>query len=352
MERLYLEPIAPPSRDAEQAARARWDSLAKPLGSLGLLEDAIVKIAALRGTADVSLGMRGVIVMCADNGVVCEGVTQTGQEVTAIVAENMTHSDSSVCRMARLANADVTPVDIGMANRAAGVLNRSIAPGTGNIAVGPAMTREQAERAIDVGVELVREYHARGYRILATGEMGIGNTTTSSAIASALLRRPVSEMTGRGAGLSDDGLIRKINAIERAFEVNKPDLDDPLDILAKLGGFDIAGMCGMFIGGAIYRVPIIVDGFISAVAALLARRLRPECEIAMFASHVSAEPAARMTLEATGLEPLICAGMRLGEGTGAVTLLPLLDMALAIYGDMRTFDDIGIDAYEHFDEVE
>ncbi len=349
MERLYLGCIAGASADAEAEARRRWDSIAKPLGSLGLLEDTVVKIAALTGNADVSLDRRAVVVMCADNGVVCEGVTQTGQEVTAAVAREILRSESSVCRMAEVAHADVIPVDIGMVEPVEGVADHSVARGTANIAAGPAMTREQAERAVDVGVAMVRDLAAQGYRILATGEMGIGNTTTSSAIASALLDRPVVEMTGRGAGLSDAGLRRKIAAIERAFEVNRPDRSDPFDVLSKLGGFDIAGMAGMFIGGAIYRVPVLVDGFISAVAALLAQRIRRECAISAIASHVSAEPAASLALSAAGLKPLICAGMRLGEGTGAVALLPLLDMALAVYGGMTTFGDIGIAAYEHFE---
>jgi nicotinate-nucleotide--dimethylbenzimidazole phosphoribosyltransferase len=337
--------IAAPDEAAMNAAQARWDAIAKPLGSLGLLEDAVVRIAGLTGSADVSLHKRAVLVLCADNGVVAEGVTQTGQDITALVAGNIAAGDASVCRMSAVAGADVIPVDMGMVYRARSVMDRRIAAGPHNMAEGPAMSRAQAETALTTGIELVREYKSLGYRIFATGEMGIGNTTTSSAVAAVLLGLPIRDVTGRGAGLSDDGLIRKIRAIERAVAVNAPDPSDALDVLHKLGGFDIAGLAGVFLGGALYRVPVLVDGFISAVSALVAARLCPQAVCAMLASHVSAEPAAKMTLEALGLEPLIRAGMRLGEGTGAVCALPLLDMALAVYKEMQTFGGIGMEAY-------
>lgn len=339
--------VAPVNPEVTRCALARWTNLAIPLGSLGLLEASIVKIAGLTGTDKVDISRRAVLVMCADNGVVAEGVTQCGSDVTQIVAENIARGNSSVCRMADIAHAAVIPVDIGMNSRSEvpGILDRRVGPGTGNIAVGPAMSRKQALQAIEVGIDLVRQKKEQGYSMLATGEMGIGNTTTSSAVASVLLRRPVSDVTGRGAGLSDTGLKRKIKVIEQAIECNKPDPSDALDILHKLGGFDIAGMAGVFIGGAIYRVPVMIDGFISAVSALLAERLCPACGCSMISSHVSAEPAGYMALEALDLKPLITAGMRLGEGTGAVCAWPLLDMALAVYNDMSTFSDIGIDAY-------
>ena len=337
--------ILAPDEGAAQAARARWDAIAKPLDGLGLLEDAVVRIAALRGIPDVKLGKRAVVVMCADNGVVAEGVTQTGQEVTAIVAGNIARGDASVCHMARVARADVFPVNMGMVHPAEVPLDFAIAPQTGNIAEGPAMSRAQAEQAIAAGLAIADDLAAQGYDIIATGEMGIGNTTTASALAAVLLGLPVGEVTGRGAGLSDEGLSRKVAAIERAIAVNEPDADDALDALAKLGGFDIAGMVGLFIGGAVHRIPVLVDGFISAVAALVAARLCPRAGQAMLASHLSGEPATHLVLEALGLDPLICAGMHLGEGTGAVAALPLLDMALAVYGGMVSFDDISIEAY-------
>jgi len=342
-----LSSVWPADCAAARSAKERWDSLARPIGSLGLLEDSVIRIAALTGTDEVRLGKRAVFVYCADNGVVKEGVTQTGPEVTAVVAGNLAKGDTSVCRMAAVARCEVVPVDMGMLAPVDDerIVRRRIAAGTGNIAAGPAMTREDALNAIIAGVELVKEYKDMGYGILATGEMGIGNTTSSSAVAAVLLDRPVTEVTGRGAGLSDEGLKRKISAIERAIEINRPDSSDAVDVLMKVGGFDIAAMAGTFLGGAIYRVPIIVDGFISAVSALIAKRICPNAICAVLPSHVSAEPAGMMVLNALGLTPLITAGMRLGEGTGAVALLPLLDMALSVYHDMCTFDDTGIEAY-------
>lgn len=341
-----LKGISGPEERAMQAARDHWNGIAKPIGSLGLLEEDIIRIAGLTGDARVRLGKRGVLVFCADNGVVAEGVTQTGQEVTALVAGNMTRKDSSVCRMAEVARAEVFPVDMGMASPAEGVRDLHLRRGTGNIAVGPAMSRIEAAKAIQIGIDLVGELKAQGYGIIATGEMGIGNTTTASAMAAVLLGLEPAAVTGRGAGLTDAGLIRKVEAIRRAIEVNRPDPADALDVLSKVGGLDIAGICGAFLGGAIHRVPILIDGFISAVGALAALRLAPESRCAMLAAHVSAEPAARMVLEALELKPLITAGLRLGEGTGAVAALPLLDMALAVYDGMVTFENIGMDAYE------
>ena len=286
-----------PDLEARAAAQRRWDSIAKPLGSLGALEKLIMDMAALIGSPDVGIAKRAVVVCCADNGVVREGVTQTGQEVTARMAGEMVKMNSSVCKMAQAAHCDVLPVDLGMVRR------------------------------------------------VVSGEMGIGNTTTSSALVAALLNLPAETVTGRGAGLSDAGLHRKIWAIERAITVNKPDPRDPLDVLSKLGGLDICGMAGLFIGGAIHGVPVIIDGFISAVAALLAQKLCPGCDVAMIPSHCSEEPAAKRVLMVLNKYPIIFANMRLGEGTGGVCLLPLLDMALAVYGGHATFDAVGIDAY-------
>ena len=337
--------IRPPSERAMADARARWDSIAKPLGSLGRLEDAVVRIAGLTGSADVCLNRRTVVVFCADNGVVAEGVTQTDASVTAIMAAGIARGDSCVCKMAAAANADVLPVDIGMATPAAGVRNLCIARGTGNLARGPAMTRAQAERAILCGVRLAEELHAVGCRVLITGEMGIGNTTSSAAVASVLLGLPPETAVGRGAGLSDLGLLRKLAAVENGIRVNRPNPADALDVLIKVGGLDIAGMAGLYLGGALYRVPVVVDGLISAAAALVAYRLCPACACAMLASHVSAEPASAALLSAVGLSPLITAGLRLGEGTGGVCLLPLLDLALSVYRDMSTYGDVGIEPY-------
>lgn len=333
--------------DSEHAARARWDGLAKPLGSLGLLEDAIVQIAELTGSANVDLSHRKLLVLCADNGVVVQGVTQTDSSVTAAVARALAAGESTVCHMARTADCQVIPVDMGMVDfpGAPGVLNRRVRNGTADITQGPAMSREECVRAIEAGVELVREQKEAGASILAAGEMGIGNTTTSSAVASALLGRLPAEMTGRGAGLSDAGLARKIAAVERAISVNRPDPDDPVDVLSKVGGLDLAGLCGVYLGGAKYQVPVLLDGFISAAAALCAVGLRRSAAKALLASHVSAEPAGALLLAALGKKPLITAEMRLGEGSGAVAALPLLDMALAVYSSGHTFGAMGMEPY-------
>jgi nicotinate-nucleotide--dimethylbenzimidazole phosphoribosyltransferase len=339
--------IPSPDRAAAEEAARRWDAIAKPLGSLGLLEKMVIRIAAVRRDADVQLKKRAVLVLCSDNGVVAEGVTQTDSSVTMAVARNLTQGQTAVCRMAAVAGADVLPVDMGMLTRPdfAGVLDCHIADGTCNFTVEPAMTREQATEAIERGIGLVRDCKARGYDILATGEMGIGNTTTSSAVAAALLPAPTRAVTGRGSGLSDAALQRKIAVIEGAIRMHRPDRCDALDVLAKLGGFDIAGMAGIFIGGALYGLPVVIDGFISSVSALVAVRLCNRAAYAMLASHVSGEPAGGLVLEALEIDALIRAGMRLGEGTGAVAALPLFDMALAVYHSSSSFADIGMDAY-------
>ena len=343
-----LKRIGPADENARREAHRRWDACMKPLGSLGLLEKALEDIAALTGSADIELKERAVLVLCADNGVVAQGVTQCGSEMTGVVARNLAVGITSVCRMAAEADCRVVPVDMGILDfpGCGGVLPRRIGNGAGDITQGPAMSREQAERAVLTGMELVREQKERGVRLLATGEMGIGNTTTSSAVASVLLNRPAAEMTGRGSGLTDEGLGRKIRAIERAIAVNRPNPADAADVLAKVGGFDLAGLCGVFLGGALYQVPVLIDGFISGTAALCALRLCPHAGKAMLASHVSAEPAARYVLEALGKEPLITAGLRLGEGTGAVAAMPLLDMAKAVYASGYTFDSSGVEPYQ------
>ncbi|HIT08330.1 MAG TPA: nicotinate-nucleotide--dimethylbenzimidazole phosphoribosyltransferase [Candidatus Merdivicinus faecavium] len=347
-----LSAILPPDEEAMRASKTRWDSIAKPLGSLGKLETEITRIAGLTGSAEVDLSRRAVLIFCADNGVVAQGVTQSGSEVTATVSENFTRGAASVCAMARAAHTEVYPVDIGIAREmdAPGLIDRKIRFGTADMTEGPAMTREEAIRAIQTGIDLVGELKAQGVRIIATGEMGIGNTTTSSAVVSVLLDKPVETVTGRGAGLDSAGLRRKIAAIRRAVESNRPDPSDPIDVLSKVGGLDIAGIAGAFLGGAIHRVPVVVDGFISGTAALVALRLCPAAKCAVFASHVSAEPAGRMVLDAIGLSPMITADMCLGEGTGAVSLFPLLDMGLAVYREMRTFDAANIETYTYFED--
>lgn len=344
--KTLLKAVAPPDETARAAAHAHWATLAKPLGGLGLLETMVEDAAALTGTETPDLAHRAVLVLCADNGVVTQGVSQTDASVTRAVLENLTARRTSVCRMAAVAHCAVVPVDMGIAGApVAGAVDCRIAPGTADFTQGPAMTRAQAVQAIACGMELVRAQKRQDVQMLATGEMGIGNTTTSSAVASVLLDRPVQEMTGRGAGLSDGGLRRKIYAIQRGITINHPDAADPLGVLAALGGFDIAGLCGVFLGGALENVPVVMDGFISGVAALCAVRLCPAAAKAVFASHVSSEPAARLVLETLGKKPLITADLHLGEGTGAVASLPLWDMALAVYNGCYSFTEGGIAPY-------
>lgn len=338
--------IRPADRDAMENAQKRWNSIAKPLHSLGKMESLVIRIAGITGSADIDIRKKALVAMCADNGVVEEGVTQTGQEVTAIVAENFLSGDTSACVMCRQCGTDVYPVDVGMAVDTKVSTEFKVMHGTHNMTKGPAMSREEAVKAIEAGIEMARRLKEAGYGILATGEMGIGNTTTSSAVAAVLLDRPVEEMTGRGAGLSSEGLQRKINAIKTAVRINSPDPSDPVDVLAKVGGLDIAGLAGVFLGGAAYRIPVVMDGFISCAAALAAQKICPQASDYMIASHVSKEPAAELILKALGKEAVIHGDMCLGEGSGAVALFPFLDMGIAVYESMSTFEDIKVDQYE------
>lgn len=345
MERINK--ITAPDKAAMDNARQRWNNIGKPLHSLGLLEEAVIKIAGIRGNANVFLNKRRTVVFCADNGVVCENVTQSDSSVTAVVAKAIANGTSSINRMAQAFNADVLPVDIGIACEISNekILCRKISFGTENIAKGAAMTLEQAIKAITVGIDIAESCAENGFDIIVTGEMGIGNTTTSSAVASVLLNACPREVTGRGAGLDNRGLERKINVIDRAIVLNCPCKNNAVDIISKLGGYDIAGMTGLFLGGAIYKIPIVIDGFISAVSAALAEKINPLAKEYMLCSHVSKEPAGRKILDLIGLKPLITAELALGEGTGGILLLPLLDGALSVYNSAHSFDDLQIERY-------
>ena len=334
-----LKKIRPADRKSMEEARARWRTVGKPLFSLGRLEDAVIRMAGIKGTSSYTLEKKALVILCADNGVVEEGVTQTGQEVTAIVTENFTKKAASVCFMSEVAG---VARDVDHVTRP----EYKVAYGTKNMAREPAMTREEAERAILTGIRLVQELAEKGYDIIATGEMGIGNTTTSSAVVSVLLGRDPEEVTGRGAGLTTEGLRRKVDAIRRAVRFNAPDPADAVDVLAKVGGLDIAGLTGVFLGGAICHIPIVIDGFISSAAALCAARIAPDCGDYMMPSHRSNEPAGGMVLEALGLSPFIDCGMSLGEGSGAVAVLPLFEMGLEVYNRMSTFEEIKVEQYE------
>jgi nicotinate-nucleotide--dimethylbenzimidazole phosphoribosyltransferase len=334
--------------DEMEKAQKRWDSIAKPLGSLGKLEDIVIRLAGISGHDAIDLSKKCVLVMCADNGVVDEGISQSGSDVTRIVAENMTQGMTTVNILSQSCGADVFVVDIGIRTDVANerMLHRKVMYGTKNLSREPAMSRSQALQAIRTGIDLVGELKDKGYRMIATGEMGIGNTTTSSAMTSCLLNRSAAEVTGRGAGLSSSGLEKKIQVIEAAIKIHRPDPLDPIDVLSKVGGLDIAGLTGVFLGGGVHRVPVLIDGFISSVAAYTAQLLCPESKHFMFATHLSKEPAGKLLLDALKLPHLVDLDMCLGEGTGAVTAFPLFDMALSVYRRMSSFEEVKIDAYQ------
>lgn len=340
-----VKPLDAPSMEA---AGKRWDSIAHPLHSLGLMEDLVVQIVGITRSQDINIEKKALVSMCADNGVVEEGVTQTGQEITALVGENFLRGDAISSIFSKLAGADHFPIDVGMVVDTQ-VPRKKVAYGTKNMAKEPAMTYEQAVQSIEAGIQTAVELKDQGYRLLATGEMGIGNTTTSSAMAAVLLNQPAEAVTGRGAGLSSAGLEKKIAVIDHAIRTYGPNPADPVDVLAKVGGFDIGGIMGLFIGGAAVGIPVVIDGFISGVAALAAAGICPQAKDYMIASHVSQEPAAHMILEALGKEAFLHGHMCLGEGSGAVALFPLLDMAVAVYEKMSTFCDINMEEYKHLD---
>lgn len=340
--------IEKPDEKAMQTAASRWNDVAKPLHSLGRFEDIIIKIAGITKEAAFRADPKVLVVFCADNGVVEEGVTQTGQEVTATVAENFLKGETTAAVMCRKAGVQLVPIDVGMAVDTRVRRCKKTACGTNNIAKGPAMTKLQAETAIEAGICVAEEVAGQGFRMAAAGEMGIGNTTTASAVTSVLLGLPVPMMTGRGAGLDDERLKKKIRVIEKAIEINAPDADDLVDVIAKLGGFDIAAMCGFYLGCAANHIPVLLDGIVSCVAALAAVRICPAVNDYLIASHVSAEPAADELLEALGKKAPLDAGMFLGEGTGAVCLFPLIDMAVDVYRSMSTFKEIEVEPYKDY----
>ena len=340
--------VRPLDAAAMQAAEAHWDSLAKPRRSLGVLEQIVIRLAGITGSANIAPLKKAVLIYCADNGIVEEGVTQTDSSVTAAVALNFTKGIASINALSRVAGADVCPVDIGIASEinCPGLMKRKVAYGTKNFAKEPSMTREMAIQAIQTGIDLVREKKQEGYTLLVTGEMGIGNTTASSAVFAALEGVDPEQVTGRGAGLTQAGVQHKIQVIRDALALHRPDAGDVIDVLAKVGSLDLCGIAGTFLGGAVYRVPILIDGFISAVAANCAVRLVPACRDFLFATHCSAEPAGKMALDALGMQACLQCGMFLGEGTGGVIGAKLFDFALAAYGEIADFTKAAVEAYE------
>lgn len=350
LEELRNYRIEPISQEIYKKVKSNWDQVAKPLDGLGQFEELLAKIGAIHGSIQLNIAKKAIVIMCADNGIVAEQVSQSGQEVTANVVELMGQNRTSVGKMAKSIGADVIPVDIGInsSRRFSGVMDQKIRCGTRNFHKEPAMSEKEALTAIQAGIDQAAHCKVQGYRLIGIGEMGIGNTTTSSAVAAALLDCPAAEVTGKGAGLSDEGLVHKRQIIQEALERYQFRKDETLRILATVGGLDIAGLVGVCIGGALYHLPIVLDGFISSVAALTAKRLLPGVEGFFIPSHTSREPAAGRILKELGLLPVLDAGMALGEGTGAVMMFALLDMALTLYEDPTTFSDMALEQYTRF----
>lgn len=332
--------------------KEKLDGIAKPLDGLGKFEHLIAQIGAIKKTTKISIQKKAVLVMCADNGVVEEKVSQSGKEVTLAVAKAMGVNNSSVGKMAAVAGVDVIPVDIGIDTDEVipGVLTRKVAKGTKNFAKEPAMTEEEVLKAIETGIQLVQQCHRDGYEILATGEMGIGNTTTSTAVAAALLDLEVEQVTGKGAGLTDEALKRKCRVIEEAIEKYSLREADAFTILKTVGGLDIAGLTGVFIGAALEQIPVVIDGVISAVAALLAETLCKGAVNYMIPSHKSRELAEAAIMKKLHLDPVLDADMALGEGTGAVMMMSLLDVALGVYLKGASFANFEIEQYKRYEE--
>jgi nicotinate-nucleotide--dimethylbenzimidazole phosphoribosyltransferase len=343
-----LDSIAPPSQDGESAARRHLDSLTKPPGSLGRLEEIALRLAVLRGRAP-EVARPVIFTFAADHGVVAEGVSAYPQVVTAQMVENFTRGGAAVNVLARQAGARVVVADFGVASplgRSPELVECSIGPGTANIAAGPAMTRSEAIHAIETGARLAGEAMDAGADLLATGEMGIGNTTTASVITAAITGAAPEQVTGRGTGVDDATLARKLAVVRRALEDNRPDPRDGLDVLAKVGGFEIGGLVGVILAGAARRVPVALDGFIAGAAALLAVTLAPASRHALFASHRSAEPGHALALEHLGLEPYLDLALRLGEGTGAALFIHLARAAALVWNEMATFKAAGVSESE------
>lgn len=347
--------IDEPDKAIYAAAKEKWDGVSKPIDGLGDFETLICRIAAIRRQLCPEVTKRTAVIMCADNGIVEEGISQSGKEITKAVAEALGNSISSACSIGRAVKADVIAVDIGIdtEDEIKGVRNLKVARGTRNFLKEPAMTEEETIRAISAGIKLAEELSKEGVDMLATGEMGIGNTTTSAAVLTALLRAEPDEFVGRGAGLSDEGLCRKKEVIKRAlskysFEAAKSEAERFFWILRTLGGLDIAGLVGVYIGAAKSHVPVVIDGVISSTAALLAEKLVPGTVDYMLPSHSGREKGNLAALSALGLRPYINGNMALGEGTGALMLFPLLDVVMDYYKNGASFEDYEIESYERF----
>ncbi len=358
-EELFAVEIKEPDAEIRRLSKERWDGLAKPIDGLGFFEEMVSRIAAAQGSVIPDLTRKALIVMCADNGVFEEGISQTKQSVTRDVAGLMGEGKSSVGMMLKGRGVSSFIYDIGIncEDSPRGVLDVSIRKGTGNFVKESAMTEAECLMAIETGIRAAGKCSEGGYGIIATGEMGIGNTTTSTALLCALKGLDPAEYTGRGAGLSEEGLQNKIRVIERGIRLHRGDRareaaasrEEVFEMLQDLGGLDIAGLTGVFIGGGIYHIPVVIDGLITAVAALIAEWLVPGCQGYMIASHLGREKGMEMILDELSLKPVINAGMALGEGTGAVLLLPMLDMVMSLYSAGTAFSDTQIQQYERFE---
>ncbi|MDK2980344.1 MAG: nicotinate-nucleotide--dimethylbenzimidazole phosphoribosyltransferase [Chloroflexota bacterium] len=342
---MHIPSIPPFDQAAADLARERQGQLTKPAGALGRLEALSIQLAGMTGRMQPDFARRAVILMAADHGVALEGVSAYPPAVTVQMLANIANGGAAVNVLARQQGARVVAVDVGVAADTSvlpGVLQRKLAAGSANLRYGPAMSRALAEAAIQTGMQVLAEQAAKGLDLVALGEMGIGNTTAAASLGVALTGASVDTMTGRGTGLDDAGLAHKVSVIEEALAVNAPDPHDPLDALAKLGGLDIAALAGVVLAAAARRIPVLVDGFISAAAALIAVRLAPEAQNYLIASHLSVERGHAILCEALGLEPLLDLQLRLGEGSGAVLAMPLVESAARILAEMSTFAEAGV----------
>jgi nicotinate-nucleotide--dimethylbenzimidazole phosphoribosyltransferase len=342
-----LAEIKPVDAALEKVARAELDNLTKPPGSLGRLEDIAARWCLIAGSTKkpLVLGRKKIFTFAGDHGVADEGVSAFPKAVTPQMVRNMLAGGAAINALSRHAGAESCVVDMGVDDpleNAPGLVRRKIRRGTSNIARGPAMSREEAVRAVEAGIELAQAAAAECVGLLGTGDMGIANTTPSSALFAALLPCPVEEITGRGTGIDDAGLARKVAVIKRALEVNRKGLSDPLGALAAVGGFEIAGIAGLVLGGASRRVPVVVDGFISSAGALVACRMKPEVRDYLFFSHKSKEAGHAVFLRLFGAAPLLDLEMRLGEGTGAALAMGLVEAAVKVYNEMATFRSAGV----------
>ncbi len=342
--------VQPLDEKAMAAARARQANLTKPRGSLGRLEALSVQLAGIAGRSLPRVDRKAVVVLAGDHGVAAEGVSAYPPEVTAQMVLNFLGGGAAVNVLARQAGARVVVVDVGVAGDLPAhpdLVPAKVARGTASFLRGPAMSREQAAQAIAAGAGVVAAEAGRGLDLLATGEMGIGNTTPASAIAAVYTRLPVAQVTGRGTGVDDAGLARKVEVIEAGLALHRPDPDDPLGVLAAVGGFEIGAIAGVCLAAAAHRVPVVVDGFISAAGALIAAALCPAARPYMIASHLSVEQGHGPLWQALGLEPLLALDLRLGEGSGAVLAMHLVEAACRILGEMATFEDAGVSGQDN-----